>query len=140
MSACDTCAFGKAGAAGEPDNALKSQLCAFGALPFYCHHGRDGVEYDWQNDPLGPLRLVPQNRKVCSGWREQVGLLKKAGYFPDRTATLIRRLVARRAIALFDRLSIPGIGRSKHKQAARDLKRCVNFVSAKDINQKGIPL
>ena len=41
---CETCAFGTGGAAQEPTNALTSLLCGLGAIPFYCHHGRDGVE------------------------------------------------------------------------------------------------
>jgi len=138
--ACDTCAFGARGAAEEPSNRLTSQLCAFGAIPFYCHHGRDNSECDWQNDPLGPLRFDPVNRKVCSGWQDHVRLLKRSGYFPNAAYLAIRRAVARRGIALLKRMSIPDIGRGKWKRTNEELKRCIKFLVKRDISKEPIPL
>lgn len=140
-AACDTCAFGSSGGAcDEAENAMKAQICAFGGIPFFCHHGRDGQEYDWRNDPLGPLALAPENRKLCEGWRSQVGVLKRGGYFPDRDMTYIRRVVAKRAFTLLERWRLDGIRRVKKKQVWAQLKRCMKFITAKDIGDMGIPL
>jgi len=139
-SPCETCAFGNQGAAKEEMNALTSMLCGFGAIPFYCHHGRDNVEYDWQRDPLGPLRLHPSNRKVCAGWQDQVRMLKGHGFFPNRDYVVIRRAVARRGLALLGRMLLPDIGRVKQRLASRDLKRCLKFLAERDITNEGIPL
>lgn len=138
---CETCAFGREGAANEPDNALMSRLCGLGAIPFYCHHGRlDNAEYDWQSDPLGPLSLHPSNRKLCAGWQAEVKSLKAAGCFPNPAYIAIRRAVARRGMALLRRMYIPDIGRGKQKIAQQDLKRCIKFLTKRDIGKEPIPL
>jgi hypothetical protein len=134
---CDTCAFGKDGAANEPDNQMVSTLAVAGAIPFWCHHGRDGVEYDWANDPLGPMRLPAENRKVCAGWQGQVRNLKKRGFY---NFLPIRRAVAQRAMGLYKRLIIPGIGRTKQKITLRALKRCLKFLGTRDIEKEPVPL
>lgn len=70
---CRTCAFGKSGgAADETTNLLKSQLAAFSAVPFWCHHSRSGPEYDWENSILGPFELPVSERRVCAGWKASV--------------------------------------------------------------------
>lgn len=138
---CETCAFGDKGAAKEPDNALESVLCGLGAIPFYCHHGRlDNVEYEWKRNDLGPFALHPSNRKLCAGWQAQVKTLKAAGYFPNPRYIAIRRAVARRGIALLRRIFIPDISRGKQNLAKQDLKRCIKFLSKRDIGNESIPL
>jgi hypothetical protein len=138
---CETCAFGREGAANEPENALASRLCGLGAIPFYCHHGRlDHVQYDWEGNALGPLGLDPANRKVCAGWQAEVRALKAAGYFPNRAYVAIRRVVARRGIALLRRMFISDIGRGKQNAAKSDLKRCLKFLAKRDIGKENIPL
>ena len=138
---CETCAFGSSGgAADEPSNAVRGLICAYGAIPFFCHHGKDGTEYDWREDALGPMRLNPANRKLCEGWRAQVAALKRSGYFPNRSMTFIRRFVAKRAYKFWERFLIAGIGRTKKKQAWDQMKRCVKFIMARDIGDKVLPL
>ena len=138
---CDTCAFGKSGgAADEPYNATRGLICAFGGLPFFCHHGKDGREYDWRSDPLGPLTLDPTNRKLCEGWRAMVGGLKRNGYFPDSNMTYIRRFVAKRCYSFFERFLIEGMGRAKKKHAWGEMKRCMKFIMTRDISDRQLPL
>jgi len=82
---CETCAFnrkGSGGAASESPNRLKGLLSAYGLLPFFCHHDRNGDEYDWQNPKsLGPLQLAPDKRKICGGWQRYVARLNTRGFF-----------------------------------------------------------
>jgi hypothetical protein len=79
---CSTCAFGKAGgAASEADNRLKGVICALAGIPFWCHHGQNGQEYDWQNGKLGPMQLSPNERRLCAGWQRTVLGLAKRGHF-----------------------------------------------------------
>lgn len=137
-SPCDTCAFGNNGAAQEPANAIKSQICAFGAIPFWCHHGKDGQEYDWQNSVLGPMTLAPTNRKVCGGWQRQVSLLANAGYF--RKYGLFRRIVGRAAFKAFEIFTTPEMNLHKKERANRKLERCLKFLIAKDVDDMEIPL
>ncbi len=137
-SPCETCAFGNKGAGQEPENALKAQICSLGAIPFWCHHGKDGQEYDWQNSPLGPMALSPENRKICGGWQEQVSLLKKAGYFAKYGA--IRRWVGRGAFKAYEIFATPEMNLHKKERANRKLERCLKFLIAKDIDEMEIPL
>lgn len=85
MSACDTCAFGKSGAAKEPRNRLVSNICALTAIPFHCHHTRSGPEFDWSGPGLQSsasfLALPPAEKKVCEGWKLAVRKLKAEGQF-----------------------------------------------------------
>lgn len=81
---CETCAFGKKGspgAASESKNRLKGMLCAYGPIPFWCHHTKSGGEYDWKHDPLGPMNIPPSERKLCGGWQRMVSELNARGFF-----------------------------------------------------------
>lgn len=138
--ACNSCAFGPiGGAADEPLNTFTAQICSFGALPFYCHHGRDGVEYEWRNSPLGPLLLERSNRKVCAGWRSQVAELNAAGYFKTSATRLIRRLVARRGLAMFHRF-LDEENLHRKEKARVQMEKCMLYVITKNNETMGIPL
>lgn len=142
VSACETCAFGKkgiGGAADEVDNVLKAQVCAFGAIPFYCHHGKDGTEYGWHLDgSLGPYELAAANRKVCEGWKRRVAHLAKRGFFGEFRA--IRRAVAAKALKLLETFLAEETPRRKKKFARRDLEPLLQFLTEPDIGDKEIPL
>jgi len=135
---CETCAFGSAGAAQEPYNALRGTICSLGAVPFFCHHGRDGQEYDWQDSPLGPLQLHPTNRKLCAGWQAEVSNLKQRGYFGEYRP--IRRAVARAALNALERYLNKDLNLHKKQRAQMLLERCIRFLAARDIGDKEIPL
>ncbi len=137
---CATCAFGKEGAANEPRNKLKGDICAFGATPFFCHHGRDGLEYDWQESKLGPLQLERSNRKLCAGWQAKVAELKRRGYFVDRDMLIIRRAVARWAFDALGNFTRKNLSLHKKQKLSKRLERCVRFIVAKDISNLEIPL
>ena len=82
MSQCDTCAFGCSGAANEVMNRLKGLIAARAGIPFFCHHAKSGEEYDWRSkNKLGPLVLLPNNRKLCDGWKAMVAGLARRGKF-----------------------------------------------------------
>lgn len=96
-SPCSTCAFGKSGgAADEVQNRLRGQVCARAGIPFFCHHTRSGPEYDWTGDPLGPMSIPIEERRICAGWKVATaelakrpgGLLAIDGLDPDDAATL----------------------------------------------------
>ena len=140
MNACDTCAFGGNGAAKEPYNRLKSDICAFGAIPFFCHHGKDGTEYDWQESPLGPMLLEPANRKVCAGWQAKVKELKRCHYFSNKDYLIIRRIVATAAMKALEIFTAKDVNLHKKEQARVRLAECVKFITRKDIGDLEIPL
>jgi hypothetical protein len=137
---CSTCAFGTSGAANEPKNSLTGIICALGGKPFFCHHGKDGTEYDWQQNPLGPFQLAPENRKVCAGWQAKVQSLNERGFFANPDYRVIRRAVAERAFSLLRKLADGTTRRGQTPFLEADLKRCVAFLKSRDIGDKEIPL
>src|SRR5579863_867335 len=77
-SPCSTCAYGTAGgAAKEPHNRLKGQICALGGIPFFCHHAPDGRELNWHGGPAEYFASMRDRRdiRMCAGWKREV-----AGY------------------------------------------------------------
>lgn len=80
---CEGCAF-KSGAAAnrEPNNFLKAQLCALGALPFYCHDGQD-----WRDPESHSVATRREIRgrgiRICFGWKTAVGKLAREGHFRE---------------------------------------------------------
>lgn len=87
MNPCDTCAFrpGSVTHDAEPHNRLRGELCALGAIPFYCHHGVDGVVRDLKDVTPDVRRLAVQTgyMVICQGWRRAVKELAAEGYFKD---------------------------------------------------------
>lgn len=140
-TACDTCAFGRTGgAASEPRNRLKGMICAYGASVFWCHHGRDGTEYDWQGSKLGPMLLEPANRKPCAGWQRYVAELKRRGYFANADYLTIRKAVARRAFKLLEDFTDKETPLEWKDFARVELRACMVFITAKNIGPLEIPL
>lgn len=141
MNPCDTCALGKCGgAADEANNRVKAMICAYGANVFWCHHGKDGTEYDWKNNPLGPMTLAPQNRKVCSGWQRYVKKLKQRGFFDEPDFLLIRKMIARKALRLLERTLSKETPKPERDLVQIELEKCVRFIVTKDIGPLEIPL
>lgn len=139
-SHCDSCAFGKTGgAADEANNRLKGLLCALGPIPFFCHHDRDGKEYDWKNDILGPMVLPPEKRKVCAGWQAEVRKRKAKGFFLVDGYRTIRKFVAARATRMLDRSIATNVGPDEKKAARKELEKCSEFLIKKDIGDLEIP-
>lgn len=87
MNPCDTCAFrsGSVTHDEEPHNRLRSELCALGAIPFYCHHGADGTVRDLGTVTRETQRVAVQTGfiVICQGWRRTVKELAAAGYFKE---------------------------------------------------------
>lgn len=137
MSQCDTCAFGNSGAAKEANNALKGKICALGAIPFWCHHGKDGTEYDWQNSKLGPYELEQSNRKICAGWQAEVAKLKRRGFFDEFRA--IRRAAARVAFRSLEIFIDKTVSLHKKERARVMLERCLKFLVKRDIRHEELP-
>jgi hypothetical protein len=138
---CDTCAFGlKGGAAEEVNNRVKGMICAYGASVFWCHHGRDGTEYDWRGSKLGPMLLAPQNRKPCAGWQDYVSRLKRAGFFANADYLTIRKCIARRALKLLERFTDDQTPVDEKEFTRVEFDRCMRFITAKDIGPLEIPL
>lgn len=136
---CSTCAFGPkrpGTAAAEPNNSVKGLICALGPLPFFCHHGRDGAEYDWKGSPLGVMQLAPENRKVCAGWKQAVHERARRGWF--RSGRLIRRAVARVALDLLATFIDEETSPALKERAGWDLEECVLWLA--DKHQAGRPL
>jgi hypothetical protein len=116
MSACDTCAFGCfGGAADEPYNRLRGAITAAAGIPFFCHHDRSGREFGWAGDDTKSLanfyKIPPDQRKVCEGWKTQVGELARSGHFrvtdnaEDHTLLLrYQRMLGIEALATLDEL------------------------------------
>lgn len=136
-SPCDTCAFGKSGgAADESNNRLKGHLAARGPILFLCHHTRSGVECDWKTPgSLGPMALPPSERKVCAGWRAEVGELNRRGKFKftdDQADNAVLRRYqqslasdAIRALDAFLERGISAEEKERRNTMLRDLVRAV---------------
>ncbi len=73
-SPCETCALGGAGGASdEVRNRLVATIAAAAGTPFFCHHSRSGVEWDWRAaGGLGAFTLPPTERRLCAGWKAAV--------------------------------------------------------------------
>ena len=142
---CSTCAFddhGAGGAADEPHNALKGLICAHGAIPFWCHHAKDGSEYDWQmkDSKLGPFALPPNNRKLCGGWQAEVAKLARRGFFRNSDYRVIRRCVANVAWSTLDKFAANGVSKRDKKALRRKLERMLRFLVTRNIEHEEIPL
>jgi hypothetical protein len=62
MGQCETCAFNKPGSGGasdEPYNRLRGLISAHGLIPFFCHHAKNGAEYEW------PAKTIRSDRCAC---------------------------------------------------------------------------
>lgn len=113
MTQCDGCAFKDGAAANvEPYNRLRSEICAIGGLPFFCH-----ANIDWRKDLTGkdPEQLGAELRKtgICAGWRERVLELKSGGHFDDPEIRIVRRLVAAYALQKIDEWADAPAGEEK---------------------------
>jgi hypothetical protein len=138
---CETCAFGKAGAACELNNVLKGQIASLGGVPFWCHHAPDGRELNWQGGQAEYFGSLNGKRdiRICAGWKRDVSKNKIRGLFSNPYG-VIRRAVAEGALdALQDFLSPTGT--AKQKRAARlHINRALRYLTAKDVGPLLIPL
>jgi len=81
---CAGCAFTEGSEANlGPHNNLRAQLCLLGAIPFYCHHGREGELRDLRDiRPEDRRREIQAGRLVsCRGWKREVSVLSATGYY-----------------------------------------------------------
>lgn len=91
---CDTCAYREGCETFfEPYNRLRSMICSFGGLPFYCHDN-----FDWRKTNAAELSAsetmaLRRQANICAGWRREVAARAKAGNF-DRSTSRIRRRAA----------------------------------------------
>jgi hypothetical protein len=97
---CEGCAF-KPGAAAnrEPYNLLRSEVCALGAIPFFCHHS-----IDWKNRKMdsASIRADVRIAGICQGWKRRVGELRAEGYFVDVEKRRTRRFSAMYILGVLD--------------------------------------
>lgn len=127
MSQCEECAF-KPGAAANKEsyNSLRGQVCALGAVPFFCHHN-----LNWQEDQrLWVGEKMKENCRaagICQGWKQRVAELHKRGFFGEFRE--IRRAVALACLQLIEEPT-------KYKTRIR---RMLRFLSSPDIGDKEIP-
>jgi hypothetical protein len=135
-SPCDTCAFGKTGAALEPHNRLRASICALGPFPFSCHHARDGREIDWRDRLSSP---AARDLRICVGWQREVARRAKLGYFkgPYRE---IRRAVAYAALQEVYAFTNQNVRAQDHRDPEGRLRRILRFLSKRDIGPLKIPL
>jgi hypothetical protein len=135
-SPCDTCAFGKTGAALEPHNRLRASICALGPFPFSCHHARDGREIDWRDRLSSP---AARDLRICVGWQREVARRAKLGYFkgPYRE---IRRAVAYAALQEVYAFTNQNVRAQDHRDPLGRLRRILRFLSKRDIGPLKIPL
>jgi hypothetical protein len=138
---CDTCAFGKAGAALEPHNHLKALICSLAPRPFACHHTRDGREIDWHSGmAILSFVFLPRNqRRICAGWQREVAKRAKAGYFKGPYKN-IRRAVADAALEELVVFTDRKTSRTQKARAETKLRRMMRFLCRQDIGPLRIPL
>lgn len=83
---CKGCAFTKGTEANsEPHNHIKGLICVLTPHTFYCHES-----LDWKNPDLAARMSKDELRrlspKICQGWREEVRVLAKTGYYRENSA------------------------------------------------------
>jgi hypothetical protein len=139
---CDTCAFGKAGAATEPHNALKAQISALGGIPFFCHHAPDGRELNWRGSPADYWASMASKKdaRVCAGWKREVAAQRRLFRGPYN---VIRRAVAESALDalaafLWNKRCGPQMSKEK-LEAHRHIKRALRFLTSADVGPLKIP-
>lgn len=78
-SPCAGCAF-KPGtpANSEPHNNIKGRLCAFGAIPFYCH---ETIDYKRAPSQMTREQMRASGIGICAGWQREVAELTRGGFF-----------------------------------------------------------
>jgi hypothetical protein len=126
-TACDTCALGQGkGAACEPYNALRAQICVLGGIPFACHHN-----FNWRGGKVEWFKLPRNQRKMCGGWQREVRALSLKGYFDEYRS--IRRAVAEVALDSIEEMlqcsdenDDPGYADAKKK-----IDRCLRILGEK---------
>ena len=126
MSACDTCALGNKGAACEPYNALRAQICVRGGIPFACHEG-----FNWRGGKKEWFKIPRNQRKMCGGWKREVRALSLKGYFDEYRS--IRRAVAECALDAIEELidcSNEGDDQGREEWRAR-IDRCLRILTEK---------
>lgn len=99
---CDECAFKEGSEANqEPYNMVQSQLCVFGGLPFYCHHGMD-----WRasNRRAQADTLITEGKmKICNGWKLGVKKLAAKGWFKQNV--MAKKLRAMQSLVALHKLN-----------------------------------
>ena len=135
MSQCEGCAF-KPGADAnrEPYNNLRGQVCALGAIPFYCHHNVNWEENQklWVGDTL---KQNCRTAGICQGWKSRVAELHKRGFFGEFRE--IRRIIAQQCLSLIEHFTDD---KAEKKKIGKKIRRMLRFLAAEDIGDKEIPL
>lgn len=127
MSAyCETCALGASGAACEPYNALRAQICVLGGIPFVCHAG-----FNWRGGKVEWFKIPRNQRKMCGGWQREVRALSLQGYYDEYRS--IRRAVAECALDAIEELVVCGNEGDDQERldARRRIERCLRILAEK---------
>lgn len=135
LQQCEDCAFKRGGAANkEKYNKLRAEVCALGAVPFFCHH-----EVDWENRNWTPAQ-EKQNCRIagsCAGWRMRVRELKAKGWFNEFRS--IRQAFAKIWLRLIDEWTEQKDPQKKRRTLLQ-MKSILKFLATKDIADKELPL
>lgn len=121
-SSCDTCAFGNAGAGTEPYNQIRAEVCAAGAVPFWCHRN-----FDWKAGTPPPGAQL----KICRGWQARVAQLNRQGRYADRERRGIRYWIAHNTLIWIEVLAT-AVKQADHDHALRQIKHGVKLLAAKE--------
>jgi hypothetical protein len=127
-TACDTCALGEGkGAACEPYNALRAQICVLGGIPFACHAG-----FNWRGGKVEWFKVPRNQRKMCGGWQREVRALSLKGYFDEYRS--IRRAVAEVALDSIEEMIQCSAedDESGNTEAKRKIERCLRILTQRD--------
>jgi len=125
MNPCEGCAYTEGAEANlEPQNSIKSQLCLLGAIPFYCHHSRDGALQDLRDVRAADLRegLRSGRIQICQGWRREVKSLAATGYY--QSAAELKRAYARLGLGAL-KIFVETEDGVKKRGAAKTLKQII---------------
>lgn len=120
--ACETCAFGPAGAGKEPYNALRGEVCAAGAVPFWCHEG-----WDWKAGPPPP----GQRLTICRGWQARVREHRAKGRYADRKRRGVRYWIAHNVL-LWIEVFVGATGDDR-RRAMREIKHGLKLLMGRGL-------
>lgn len=125
-TACKTCALGNTGAACEPYNALRAQICVLGGIPFACHEG-----FNWRGGAAEWFKIPRNQRKMCGGWQREVRGLSLKGYYDEYRE--IRRAIAECALDAIEQfVACSNDGDEPGRDEARNrIERCLRILTEK---------
>lgn len=139
QSPCETCAF-RSGCVThdkEPHNALKGEICALTAVPFFCHYDRNHVDRHsdavfWLRGRGFDINGETAQLRVCAGWKQRVRENQDRGFFKTRYLRFLRKILGNHALRLIKTFLAAEDGTPEKREAHAQLKATIEMIAQPD--------